>query len=197
MYPIQIRRILLPTLAILFFLCISGLSPFILQLPKGCPGKADAIVVLGGGTGDRVARSLDLFNAGYASQLVLTGNEPSSSSEQNKIHDARADFLVKREVPLEKILYVFPSNNSWLEANATLKLMQQLNWDKVIVVSDPPHMLRLSYAWGKVFQGNEERFVLVATEPEWWTPWAWWSNKTSFVFVLGELLKLGYYVIAY
>jgi Uncharacterized conserved protein len=183
-------------LATALFLCLTFLLPFLLQLPAGTPVKADAIVILGGGKGDRVAKALDLYRVGYAKNLVLTGrlSRPKKVSE---VHDLRAEFLINRQVPADDISHLSPSENSWEEAQSSLRMMQQRGWERVIVVSDPPHMLRLSYVWGKAFRGSPMHFALVATEPAWWNPLMWWGNKTSSSFVLSEILKLGYYVIAY
>lgn len=174
-----------------------ALAPFLLQWPNEKPDKADAIIVLGGGTGDRVAKSLLLYQAGYAKLLVLTGNDQALPEKMHAVSDARADFLRSREVPAERILYVYPSSDSWQEAQSTLGLMQRLNWDNVIVVSDPPHLLRLAYTWKQAFRGQEKSYVLVATEPEWWTPSRWWFDRTSLAFVFSEMAKLGYYVLVH
>ncbi|WP_158590403.1 YdcF family protein [Noviherbaspirillum cavernae] len=197
--PSQTRlfQIVLSSVAIVLFSCFVLVSPYLLQLPASVPAEADAIVILGGGKGDRVAKSLDLYRAGYARNLVLTGTKPSRVTSHQDVPDSRTEFLVNRQVPSEDISYLFPSENSWEEAHSALRMMQQLGWEKVIVVSDPPHMLRLSYVWGKAFRDYPKHFTLVATEPTWWSPLTWWGNRTSFAFVFSEILKLGYYVVAY
>ena len=174
--------------------------PFLLPAPAGLPNEADAIVVLGGGSGDRVARSLQLLEAGYAPQLVLTGATPDGVAGTPGVHeiqDARADFLLRNKVQPDKIHYVFPSSNSWQEAHSTLELMQDMGWSRVIVVSDPPHMLRLAYTWRRAFRSHSQSFILVATEPAWWNPVLWWRNQSSFTFVASEIVKLVYYVVKY
>lgn len=176
---------------------VVGILPLFLPVPAGLPAEADAIVVLGGGSGDRVARSLELLEAGYAAQLVLTGADRPDAGGAQDIQDARTDFLLRNDVRPDRIHYVFPSSNSWQEANSTLELMRSRGWRRVIVVSDPPHMLRLSYTWRRAFQSHPQSFILVATEPAWWNPFLWWTNQASFTFVTSELMKLGYYLVKY
>ncbi len=66
-----------------------------------------------------------------------------------------------------------------------------------MVVSDPPHMLRLRYTWGSVLRGTGLAYTLVATSPPWWPGWRWWRTTESASFVGNEVLKLGYYVVRY
>ena len=75
--------------------------------------------------------------------------------------------------------------------------MQANGWRTVLVVSDPPHMLRMRYAWGAAFRGSDFSYTLVATELLWWPDWRWWTNPYATRFVEDEVLKLGYYVFKY
>lgn len=192
------RSIQLWTAFAMLVICLVFGSPFLLQLSRGIPVKADAIVILGGGEGDRLVKASELYLIGYARQFVLTGQTHKMGSSGEDMLDHRGHELIDRYgVPLSRIFYVEDSTNTWREAQQTLMLMKRSKWQKVIVVSDPPHMLRLYYVWGKLFRNRSESFVLVATEPSWWVPWKWWSNSTSFNFVCSELVKLPYYIFVH
>lgn len=65
------------------------------------------------------------------------------------------------------------------------------------MVSDPPHMRRLDWVWGKVFAGSGKSYVLIASEPAWWDAEHWWASEKSAQFVLTELIKMVYYVWKY
>ena len=75
--------------------------------------------------------------------------------------------------------------------------MQAKGWRTVLVVSDPPHLLRLQYAWFSSFLGSGLAYTLIASNPPWWQPWRWWQNPVSVEFVESEVLKLGYYLLHY
>ena len=75
--------------------------------------------------------------------------------------------------------------------------MQAKGWRTVLVVSDPPHLLRLQYAWFSSFRGTDLTYTLIASNPPWWNPWRWWQNSVSVEFVESEVLKLGYYLLHY
>jgi hypothetical protein len=75
--------------------------------------------------------------------------------------------------------------------------MQAKGLKSVLVVSDPPHLLRVHYAWASHFWRTELAYTLIASTPPWWSPWRWWQNPQAKSFVTSELLKLGYYLVRY
>jgi len=79
----------------------------------------------------------------------------------------------------------------------TRNRMEAAGLRSVIVVSDPPHMLRLKYTWGSIFRGTNLEYVLVATAPQWWSDSRWWQDERAANFVRSETVKLGYYVAKY
>ena len=60
---------------------------------------------------------------------------------------------------------------------------------RVGVVSDPYHMRRLSWTWGKAFEGSGLQFTLVAILPAFWKPDAWWRDEKSGAAVIMEVIK--------
>jgi hypothetical protein len=127
----------------------------------------------------------DLVLAGYSKRLILV--YPSAG----EISDAQAT------VPGLEIVDSTPATGSWGEAMAVRELMKAEGLRSVMVVSDPPHMLRLRYTWGSVLRGTGLDYTLVATNPPWWPGWRWWRNPGASDFVGNEVLKLGYYVVRY
>ncbi|MBK6558234.1 MAG: hypothetical protein IPG16_13925 [Comamonadaceae bacterium] len=75
--------------------------------------------------------------------------------------------------------------------------MQAEGLRSVMVVSEPPHLLRLRYTWGSVFRGSDPGYTLIASAPPWWSTWRWWQHPRAAAFVDSEFLKLGYYVARY
>ena len=173
----------LPELALLGFFTAGAL----LSAPAGEARTADAVVVLGGdlGAGGRYARGRDLVLAGYSQRLILL--YPSAA----QISDAQA------RVPGVEIVDSTPVQGSWGEALAVRQRMHAEGLRTVMVVSDPPHMLRLRYTWGSILRGTGLHYTLVATTPPWWPGWRWWRNPGASDFVGNEVLKLGGYVLKY
>jgi len=68
---------------------------------------------------------------------------------------------------------------------------------RALVVSDPPHLRRLSWVWSKVFAGSGKEFILVASDMDDWDAGHWWRTSPSAQFVFGEYIKLAYYLMQY
>jgi uncharacterized SAM-binding protein YcdF (DUF218 family) len=158
----------------------------VLAWPAAQPSQADAIVVLGGdGTNGRYARGLELLQAGYSGQLVLI--EPNAADRKHVLAKVPGVLIWDDVVP----------GNSWGEAKVTRARMLANGWRTALVVSDPPHLLRVAYAWSSNFWGSGLSYTLIATHPPWWSAWRWWAHPQSASFVENEVLKLGYYVVRY
>lgn len=159
----------------------------LLSTPAVAPHHADAVVVLGGDptVGGRYALGVELLTAGYARRLVLV--LPSAA----QIADA-----AKRSIGVDAL--DDPAiTGSWGEAVAVHAYLRGHGLQSALVVSDPPHMLRLQYAWGANFRGSPERFSLVATRPPWWSAWRWWQSPQGAAFVQNEVPKLLGYIWHY
>jgi len=165
-----------------------------LQAPAQAPARADAIVVLGGDDGERSLRALALYRGGYAPTVVLTGLERGTAAPPARL-TWRAEYFAAQGVPKSALRFEVQSKNTYEEAINVLALMQKQNWQRVIVVSDPPHMRRLSWSWAHVFKDTGLQYVLVSSDAEWWSPGAWWRDERSGVFVITEYIKLAYYII--
>jgi uncharacterized SAM-binding protein YcdF (DUF218 family) len=167
----------------------------LVSLHTSKPVKADLIVVLGGDDGLRVSKGAELYKAGFARNILLTGID--SRYYRPNHPNWRERKLMKRGVPRKNIIVDTWSETSWEEAENTTDLMDKHGWKSALVVSDPPHMLRLHKTWKKAFTGSGKRFILVDTEPSWWNPFLWWRDKISYRFVISEIQKNIYYLVAY
>ena len=188
------RRAALTLAALLGVLCLPELAltgffaaGALVSAPAEVPRLADVVVVLGGegGVDGRYARGRDLVLAGYSKRLMLVYPSPA------QIKDAQT------KVPGLEIVASTQGSGSWGEAISVRERMQARGLRTVMVVSDPPHMLRLRYTWGSVFRGTGLQYTLVATSPPWWPGWRWWRNPQASAFVGNEVLKLGYYLVKY
>jgi uncharacterized SAM-binding protein YcdF (DUF218 family) len=168
-----------------------------LESPAASPAHADLMVVLGGDSGDRGLTAVRLFAAGMAPRVLLTGMEASPPEVRRAYLHWRAQVLSEAGVPPERLEYDAESANSWEEAVNTRRLMEARGWRRVLVVSDPYHMRRLSWTWRRVFEGSGLEYSLVATSSEFWKPDSWWRDERSGAAVIMEYIKLGYYLAKY
>ncbi|CAK8723108.1 DUF218 domain-containing protein [Candidatus Electrothrix aarhusensis] len=115
---------------------------------------ADAIVLLGGvtrgrvpGTGltdlgggvDRIVHVAQLFKAGKAPLLILSGgNAPGYRSEAEDM----ADILQLMDIPSDNILLETKSRNTQQNALYSQKIFQQQGIKKILLVTSATHMRR-------------------------------------------------------
>jgi uncharacterized SAM-binding protein YcdF (DUF218 family) len=168
-----------------------------LEMPASTPARADLIAVLGGDGGDRGLTAARLYAAGMAPRVLLTGMEASPREVRRAYLHWRAQVLSEAGVPLERFEYDPESSNSWEEAVNTRRLMESRGWRRVLVVSDPYHMRRLSWTWRRVFEGSGMEYSLMASTPAFWKPDEWWRDERSGAAVIMEYIKLGYYLVKY
>lgn len=164
---------------------------------EATPSRADIMVALGGDAGDRGLTVSRLYAAGFAPRVLITGMEGSPREVRRAYLHWREQVLVEAGVPLERIEYDAESSNSWEEAVNTRRLMEAKGWRRVLVVSGPYHMRRLSWSWSKAFEGSGLEYALIASSLANWQPDSWWRDEMSGAAVIMEYIKLVYYLVKY
>ncbi|ACF43613.1 YdcF family protein [Pelodictyon phaeoclathratiforme] len=159
------------------------------------PEKCDVIIVLGGDNGLRVRKGAELYNAGYASHVILTGIDERFYRPSHP--NWRERRMIALGVPKKAIKIDTKSKTTWEEAENTSNTMEKKGWKSAIIVSDPPHMLRLHQTWNRAFKGSSKTFILVSTTPSWWDRVLWWKNRQSYQFVISEIKKNLFYAAVY
>ncbi len=135
------------------FLLILGclVNPFSLRalaklmvLPQAPLHKADVIVVLAGDLGDREQCAVELWKAGHAPRILMSGGGRFFGKSQT---DWMAQFAIDQGVPSDNILRE-PNAMSTLE-NATLSLqvMRESGITSAIIVTDKYHTSRSKYTF--------------------------------------------------
>jgi uncharacterized SAM-binding protein YcdF (DUF218 family) len=175
----------------IFFLSLG----FLVSQHAAIPEKSDVIIVLGGDNGLRVRKGAELYNAGYATHVILTGIDERFYRPGHP--NWRERRMTALGVPKKAIKVDAKSKTTWEEAENTSNTMEKNGWTSAIVVSDPPHLLRLHQTWSKAFEGSSKKFILISTNPPWWHKVFWWKNKQSYQFVISEIKKNLFYAAVY
>lgn len=188
------------TLILLLSASVIGLTVFfslgfLVSYHGGKPEKADVIIILGGDDGLRVEKGGELYNEGYALNILVTGID--SRYYKPTQPNWRERRLQELGIPETAIGVDTRSETTWEEALNSVETMTEKGWKRAIVVSDPPHMFRLYHTWSRAVESSPKKIILVSTKPEWWHPMFWWSNNTSYRFVVSEVQKSFYYAIVH
>ena len=113
------------------------------------PEPADAAVVLGAAVyrdqpspvfRERINHAVELYRDGQVGYLIFTGGVGTRDSVAES--EAARDYAIESGVPEERILIETVSTDTEGNLAETQKIMQAMGFDRILVVSDPFHMLR-------------------------------------------------------
>ena len=120
------------------------------------PAPADAIVVFAGGVGEsgkagggaqeRVKQAVDLYHAGFASNVIFSSGYVFSFREG----EVMRAVAVANGVPPEAIVLENQAVNTYENVARTRRILDQQGWRRVLLVSSPYHMRRAMLTWEKV-----------------------------------------------
>jgi uncharacterized SAM-binding protein YcdF (DUF218 family) len=168
-----------------------------LSSPANEPVQADLIVALGGGAVERDQMAAELYKAGYAKKILLTGMGVGSNAGQSYYQSPRSRFMLKQGIPAEALIFDGYSINTHQETVNTAALLSAHHWYSALVVSDPPHMRRLDYCLQPVFKKAGLSYQLIQSTAPTWHADRWWQDKKWLQFCVSEVVKLVYYALAY
>ena len=139
----SIRWILLAALIVGATGLVASFLPFV-RPANDQPTRADAVVVLAGDWGERLALGLRLVRAGVAPTLVLAG-QPDSEE---------ADRLCQRNLAFE-IVCLRPSPDSTRnEARAAGRLARTRGWHRLVVATSTTHVTRSRLLFERCVDGD-------------------------------------------
>lgn len=165
--------------------------------PANKPVKADLIVTLGGGSGERDQMAADLYKTGYAKKILLTGMGGIVDSGKGYYQSPRSLFLLKQGVPAEALLFDGLSVSTHQEALTIAALLTLHHWRSTLVVSDPPHIRRINFCLQPVFKKAGLSYRLIPSSVPTWQADRWWQDKRWRQFCVSEVVKLIYYTLAF
>jgi uncharacterized SAM-binding protein YcdF (DUF218 family) len=144
------------------------------------PKPADAIIILSGGT-DRVQHGVNLFKAGYADKIILTGSVARNMNKQVKALGVTADHVLLEE----------RSHTTNQNAIYSLQIMQSQGYKSAIVVTSPYHTRRSGLIFRHQFKGLDVTVSAAPYDPS--LTRYWWKDRKLAAAVTQEYLKLVYH----
>lgn len=140
------RRTALPLVVGLAFAWVAAAAVLFLWPPRHAPAKADAVMVLAGGRGPRLARGLALVRRDVAQVLVLSDGWSATWPEANRL-------CAGRDVGA-RVVCVHPQPyDTRGEAEAFARLAALRGWRSVVVVSSRYHLQRARMLFERCFDG--------------------------------------------
>ena len=168
-----------------------------LSEPVNKPVKADLIVTLGGGGIERDQMAADLYKAGYAKKILLTGMYASLRAGQSYYQSPRSLFLLKQGIPAKALLFDGLSINTHQETLNIATVLTTQHWHSALVVTDPPHIRRVGFCLNPLFKKAGLSYWLIQSDAPTWQANRWWQDDRWRGFSLLEVVKLIFYAVVY
>jgi uncharacterized SAM-binding protein YcdF (DUF218 family) len=163
---------------------------------------ADAIFVLAGARVERALEGVDLYKAGWAPLIVVSGGrvEPAETwlAERGIVFpregEALRDAMVKLGVPAAAIVLPRESvDNTGEEANMLRGMVQERRWRRVIIVTSKYHTRRSSFAFRRGLAGTGAEPIMRASRYDLSDPARWLERRPDLRFASSEWVKLVVY----
>lgn len=193
------RKFLILISIILIVISIKNLGNFFDVTTK--PNSSDIIVSLGGDNSARIKKTLELYKNKFSKTGKIILTEVDDFDPKMKIYelDWRADYLVKKGIDKDNIIFNSKAKNTLEEVFFIKKYMIRHSLHSVIFVTDAPHSRRLSFFATTIanYQSSNISFIVVATKNNWWHADRFYTNPEAIIFVINESIKYSYYYIQY
>jgi uncharacterized SAM-binding protein YcdF (DUF218 family) len=158
---------------------------------SGACQKADAIVAISGGDTDaRTQEAIQLFKAGWADRLILSG----AAIDKTSISNAAAMRLqaLRANIPDAAITLDQYANDTAGNAADVSAVAAYQSIHRLILVTSPYHQRRASIEFKRALGSN----VVIVSHPtpydRDWSPAYWWLHPYSWYLAISELAKLTY-----
>lgn len=173
-------------LLILLYISLVGIGAFLIVADPIEP--VDAVVVLSGGAGERLALAIEMHERGIAPNLVITDTDRASNAR------LRAE-AIDGGFPREAVYITdLPVDSTYEEALAVMDLASANGWTRVMVVTDPYHSFRTRFIFRRELSGSGLAVLVRPVEGHWFRSADWFLSKEGWQFVILEIAKFFNYL---
>jgi uncharacterized SAM-binding protein YcdF (DUF218 family) len=152
------------------------------------PNHADALVIMGGDSSQRLIPGIELFKQGMAPRLWYTGGVAPEFWTENR--------ALTMGVPHEAITHI-PGTSTWEETQQIARTLEEQELDSVLIVTSWYHIRRTLCVLGQQLQGSDVQIYYVPVGYDEYDPDNWWLNEEGREAVFAEVAKFGIYWFNY
>jgi uncharacterized SAM-binding protein YcdF (DUF218 family) len=163
------------------------------------PAKADAIVVLGGGSQTRPFEAARFYHAGLA-PVILVMNSELRATDNVGITVPEAELirrvLLTNGVPAAAIQVAGTNLTSTFDEALTVK-----RWSKeshatsFLIPTGPFHSRRVRWTFHRAFRDRPARFTVTSIDPDQCR--VWWKHEGTLIEFQNDVIKYGFYRLKY
>ena len=169
--------------------------------------RADAIVVLAGGTPLRELEAADLYLAGYAPRIVMTLESESSAPALMRARgvpfesgiELRKRIVRALGVPDEAVTVLdhARAESTRSEAELIRDWISSTRFRRIIIVTAPYHTRRAAIIFNRTLRGREVEVLVRPASHDAFNSQDWWRNREQLRNGIFEWQKLVFYYFAY
>lgn len=152
--------------------------------------KADAIVVLGGATGERVYYACELYKKGYAPKLIMSGGKLAWELNWSELMQRQA---LQQGVFEKDILLEEEAASTYENATFVLPIIKKQDFRKIILVTSSYHTRRAYKTFKKVFGDHDIKIMVAPVKSNKHVKFRslnWWTRHEDAQLVIFEYIKL-------
>ena len=149
----------------------------------------DAVVVLSGGDGDRLALAIEMHDQRIAPKLVIT--DTTEEANELLVGEAQRGGFAPEDI----ILTTIQVRNTVDEARAVRELVKNNDWRAVMVVTDPFHSLRTRVVFRRELRQLDVEVMVRPVVGHWFRSTTWFFYPQGWVFVINEIFKFFTYFL--
>lgn len=112
--------------------------------------RADVVILLGGASETRIRHALQIYRAGKAERIVISGGVPPSNPTAIPEAQQMAQRLVELGVPRSALILETGSRNTRENAVNTAAIFKKRGWQSGLLVTSGAHMPRAVAAFRRV-----------------------------------------------
>jgi uncharacterized SAM-binding protein YcdF (DUF218 family) len=174
------------------------------------PQKSDIIVVLNGRDTERSLAAVDMYKTGYGKLIVIARGpkQPGCGEFWKRVgKDFNSKVFFQRSVeamgiPRDSFMQIGEGVHSTFdEAKAARTFLKEKGYKSILLVTSKWHSRRAYLTFTSVFGENERveeiRITCHPSKYDTFNPDAWWKNEAGAEIVLGEYLRLIYYILTF
>ena len=163
-----------------------------LVVPERLPARADAIVVLGGGSAaaSREARAAELFTRGIAPLVITTGGPVAGDRGLATYANWSIERLERRGVPRSAVIATNVGDSTYTDALGVRTLAEERGWRTIVLVTDVWHTRRTSMVFARAFEARPVALFMAPAPSARFTTNNWWRDELAANIVITEYIKL-------
>ncbi len=164
------------------------------------PRKADAVVVLAGGEGERLGAALRIWRQGRVGALLVTGPDVPllpvyTGGDSLSMAEVKRRIAIRKGVPADDVWVALGAKSTYDEAHDALRALQEHRVRTAIVVTSPFHSRRARATFLRVFRGSGIDVTLETLPADLSAekPNRWWTREREMMAVFTETAKTVFY----